>query len=107
MAIVATILAALVQSRLHGLLPSAPPQIAEAAQRLAMGDMPQALQLLPLASHALLVQGYGDAFHILLYILAGIALLSAAMVFGFLSQPHLPAADCLVDTLNADEAEIA
>lgn len=107
LAIVAAILAALVQARLHGLLPSAPPQMAEAAQRLAMGDMAQALQLLPQASHALLVQGYGDAFHILLYILAGLTLLSAAMVFGFLSQPHMPAPESSLAASNAEEAEAA
>ena len=98
LAIVAAILAALVQSRLHGLPGPAARQLAEAAQRLAMGDMPQALQLLPHASRALLLQGYADAFHILLCILAGITLLSAAMVFGFLSQPHTPAASRAAET---------
>ncbi|WP_062113839.1 MFS transporter [Collimonas pratensis] len=101
LAIVAAILAALVQARLHALPGPAASQLAEAAQRLAMGDMSQALQLLPQASHALLLQSYADAFHILLYILAGITLLSAAMVFGFLSQPHMPAAS------RAAEAEAA
>lgn len=91
LAIVAAILAALVQARLHGVPGSAVPQLAEAAQRLAMGDMSQALQLLPQASRALLLQGYAEAFHILLCILAGITLLSAAIVFGFLSQPQMPA----------------
>jgi hypothetical protein len=42
---------------------------------------------LPGADQALLVHGYGDAFHILLYILSGITVLSAAMVFGFLTHP--------------------
>ena len=107
LAIVAAILAALVQARLQGLPGPAAPQLAEAAQRLAMGDMPQALQLLPQASRALLLQGYAEAFHILLCILAGITLLSAAMVFGFLSQPHVPAARRQAELIKEEEAEAA
>lgn len=36
-----------------------------------------------------LIQLYGGAFHLLLYVLAGITVLSALMVFGFLSQSQL------------------
>jgi hypothetical protein len=35
----------------------------------------------------MLVHAYGDAFHVLLYLLAGITVLSAAMVCGFLTHP--------------------
>jgi EmrB/QacA subfamily drug resistance transporter len=94
LAIVAAILATLVQSRLQISLPvdslRAEPHLAEAAQRLAMGDMSQTLQLLPSSSRLLLMQSYGDAFRLLLYILAAITMASAATVFGFLSRPHVP-----------------
>ncbi|AJG21490.1 hypothetical protein RR42_m4142 [Cupriavidus basilensis] len=39
------------------------------------------------------MQGYDDAFRVLLYILAAITVASAALVFGLLSRsrlPHLP-----------------
>ncbi|AIY40918.1 Permeases of the major facilitator superfamily [Collimonas arenae] len=109
LAIVAAILAALVHTRLRGLTPNpaAAPQMAEAAQRLAMGDMPHALQLLPHASRALLMQSYGDAFHLLLYILAAITVLSAAVVFGFLGSHHAPALRQSQVVVNAEETEVA
>ena len=87
LAVVAAILAGLAQSRLREAgMAGVAHALPEAAQRLAMGDLPHALTLLPGADQALLVHGYGDAFHILLYILSGITVLSAAMVFGFLTH---------------------
>lgn len=51
------------------------------------------MALLPQAGEQALVQGYDDAFRVLLYILAAITVASAALVFGLLSRsrlPHLP-----------------
>ena len=91
LAIVGATLAGLAESRLHG-LPIAGPATAlpEAAHRLAMGDLPRAMSLLPQAGQHALVQAYGDAFHLQLYILAAITVVSAALVFGFLSHSRLP-----------------
>lgn len=88
LAVVAAMLASLVQSHLReaGVIDVAH-TLPEAAQRLAMGDLRHALTLLPGAGRALLVQGYGEAFHILLYILSGITVLSAAVVFVLLTHP--------------------
>lgn len=88
LAVVAAMLAGLARSRLDeaGVADTAH-ALPAAAQRLAMGDLPHALALLPGADRALLVHAYGDAFHILLYLLGGITVLSAAMVCGFLTHP--------------------
>ncbi|MGT2494998.1 hypothetical protein ACU4GD_43020 [Cupriavidus basilensis] len=48
------------------------------------------MSLLPQAGQHALVQAYGDAFHLQLYILAAITVVSAALVFGFLSHSRLP-----------------
>jgi len=88
-AIVAALLAGLVQTRLHDISP-------EAAQRLAMGDLRQAMSLIQDANANGLIQGYGEAFHVLLYVLCGITTLTAVMVFGFLThsssvvEHHMP-----------------
>lgn len=88
LAVVAAMLASLAGSRLREAgVADAAHALPEAAQRLAMGDLPHALALLPGTDQALLVHSYGAAFHILLYILGGITVLSAAMVFGFLMHP--------------------
>jgi len=64
--------------------------LGEASNRLAMGDLASAMGMLPHATSAELVKFYGDAFHLLLYVLAAITVLSALMVFGFLSHSRLP-----------------
>lgn len=88
LAVVAAVLASLAQSRLRQAgVADVAHALPEAAQRLAMGDLPHALTLLPGADQSLLVHGYGAAFHILLYILGSITVLSAAMMFGFLTHP--------------------
>ncbi len=91
LAIVSALLAALAQSRLHPMLAAdASTLLPQAAHRLAMGNLSQAMSLLPQLGRQALVQGYGEAFRSLLYILAAITVLSAGMVFGFLSHARLP-----------------
>ncbi|RDK02753.1 MFS transporter [Paraburkholderia lacunae] len=92
LAIVSALLAGMVESSLRraALAGSGGATLSEAANRLAMGDMSRTLELLPHATRVALVQSYGAAFHLLLYVLAGISVLSAAMVFGFLSHSKLP-----------------
>lgn len=58
-----------------------------AAQRLATGDLGQALALTPGLSRASLAVIYADAFRTLLHALTGITLLSALIVFAFLGRP--------------------
>jgi len=90
LAVVAAMLAGLVQSRLRGAgLADGAQALPEAAQRLAMGDLAHAATVLPGIDQALLVHGYGDAFRILLYILSAITVLSSGMVFALLT--HRPA----------------
>jgi MFS family permease len=90
LAVVAAMLAGLVQSRLRDVGPAdLAHALPEAAQRLAMGDLAHAGSVLPGIDQALLVHGYGDAFRILLYILSAITVLSSGMVFGLLT--HRPA----------------
>ena len=100
LAVVAAALAALIDTGLRAAGASAAPAalapaaLAEAAQRIAMGDLERALALLPHASHALLAQVYGDAFRILLYLLAALTTLTALLILHFLgsaAQGHAPA----------------
>ena len=56
------------------------------AQRLVTGDMPGAAALVPSMERAALLQGYGDGFSTLLWILSGITLLTALVVFLFLGR---------------------
>jgi len=90
--VVGAILAGFVRSGLTGAGlatvsgPVDPATLTLAAQRLAMGDLAQAAAALPQAGPALLVQAYGDAFHGLLFVLAAITVVSAVVVFGFLSR---------------------
>ena len=87
LAVVAAMLAGLVQSRLRGAdLVDGAQALPEAAQRLAMGDLAHAATVLPGIDQALLVHGYGEAFRILLYILSAITVLSSGMVFGLLTH---------------------
>ena len=87
LAIVGAILSALLQTRLSRLaVTTADSSLSEVSQRLAMGDLAQAGRLVPELSQDLLIQAYAHGFHLLLYILAGITILSAGAVYGFLSQ---------------------
>ena len=54
--------------------------MALAAQRLTTGDLPAALALLPGFDRAAALQAYGDAFGILLCVLAGVTALTALVV---------------------------
>jgi hypothetical protein len=60
--------------------------VAEAAQRVATGDLVQAAALLPALGQPVLAQAYDSAFRVLLYILVAITLASAIMVLGFLGR---------------------
>jgi hypothetical protein len=59
-------------------------QVSEASQRIAAGDLAGAAALLPQLDHALLVGAYGDAFHVLVHVLAGVTLLAALAAFALL-----------------------
>jgi MFS family permease len=69
----------------------------DAAQRLATGDLTEALRLLPGAARADLVLGYAQAFETLLNILAAISLLIAAVVFVFLRKHSAAAPPAVSD----------
>ena len=86
LAIVGALLAALAAANLGHLVPDGGAQLAEAAQRLATGDMARAVTALPAASHEQLAASYEEAFRALLHILTAITVLSAVTVFAFLSR---------------------
>ncbi len=58
--------------------------VSQAAQRVATGDLAQALALLPGIDRAALLHAYGAAFGTLLCVLAGVTVLTAVVVFVFL-----------------------
>jgi len=58
--------------------------VSQAAQRVATGDLAQALALLPGMDRAALLQAYGAAFGTLLCVLAGVTVLTAVVMFVFL-----------------------
>ncbi len=58
--------------------------VSQAAQRVTTGDMSQALALLPGMDRAGVLQAYGAAFGTLLWVLAGVTVLTALVVFLFL-----------------------
>lgn len=84
LALVAAGLTALVGRQLADLPGSAMPALAQAAQQLATGNLQQASALLPHADRASLLHAYGEAFGILLRVLSGVTVLTAAVVFAFL-----------------------
>jgi hypothetical protein len=87
LAIVAALLASLVQSNLSGIAVLADPaRLAEAAQRVTTGDMDGAVHLLPEVARPLLVAGYAEAFQYLLHVLTVITVLSAVVVLSLLSR---------------------
>jgi len=91
LALVSAILADLMQARIGGLLPDkaapAAGRIAEAAARIATGDVSRALTLLPGISRDQLVHGYADAFRILIYVLIAITVVAAIVVLACLARP--------------------
>ena len=68
--------------------------LSAAAHRIATGDLAGASRLVPNSSRALLVEGYGDAFHLLALVLAAMTVVSALVVFGFLSHRRRPQTAC-------------
>lgn len=61
--------------------------VSEAAQRMAMGGLDHAAELLPSIGRAALVSSYDSAFQNMLLIMTGITLASAVIVFVFLAGP--------------------
>jgi sugar phosphate permease len=88
LAVVAALLASMTASGLRGAsLPSVGDAALEhAANRLAMGDVRAAAAWIDGARSSDLIRLYGMAFHSLLYVLAAITVLSALLVFAFLSR---------------------
>ncbi|QJW99593.1 MFS transporter [Frigoriglobus tundricola] len=91
LAVVSAVLAALAHSGLRDLLVQVAPGSAldpsEAAQVLASGDLERSAGLLPEVNRSLLLQCHADAFQKLLYVLTGITVVSALVVFAFLGRP--------------------
>ena len=85
LALVGAGLAALLATQLHPLFPGA--DVAQAAQRLATGDLAQAMALLPGATRAELLQAHARAFGTLTQALAGVTLTTACVVFLVLRRP--------------------
>lgn len=95
LALVGAGLAALTARQLHHLGQGA--TASQAAQRVLTGDLSQALALLPGLDRAALLQAYGAAFGMLLWVLAAVTVLTALVVFVFLrgegqAQEPAPAA---------------
>jgi MFS family permease len=96
LAIAGAILAVLTDARLNDVLAAIPrfphlplaPQsaVAEAAQRIATGDLPAAAALLPGVGQPLLAHAYDSAFHSLLHILVAVTLVSAVAVLALLGR---------------------
>ncbi|WDD95892.1 MFS transporter [Burkholderia sp. FERM BP-3421] len=87
LAIVGALLAALVATRLHGIAPAAAPHaLAEAAARLATGDLARAAVVLPGVTREDLAAQYRDAFGSLLDGLTVVTAACAVVVFAFLSR---------------------
>lgn len=96
LAVAGAILAVLTQRQLVDTLAgraAAPPRVlAEAAQRVATGDMQQALTLLPTIGRPALVDAYNGAFHLLIHILVAATLASALLILAFLGRAQPGAA---------------
>ncbi|RCW76243.1 MFS transporter [Pseudorhodoferax soli] len=93
LALVGAGLGALLADQLGHAFPGAGPAAAQAAQRLATGDLAQALALLPGATRADLLHAYALAFGRLTQVLAGVTLATAGVVFLFLRTPDLHGAE--------------
>lgn len=88
LAIVGALLAGLVRSHLEAAATGqSPAAVAEAAHRVATGDMAHAVRTLPDVAPGVMAVSYADAFQSLLHILTVITVLSAVVVFTFLARP--------------------
>lgn len=87
LAIVSAVLSALTASHLAG------EHVREGAQKLVTGDLAGAARALPHLARPALIQGYGEAFATLLLLLAGITVVTAAVVFVFLGRREAPVRD--------------
>ncbi|BDI30210.1 MFS transporter [Capsulimonas corticalis] len=91
-ALVAALMATLTQAQLGGAFSGdSPEHIARAAQYIAAGDLTHAARFLPAVSHTRLVQVYGNAFRVLILLLAAATFASALTVFAFLGRVRAPA----------------
>lgn len=90
LAVAGAILAVLTRLRLSDALTAFPPvprrAVAEAAQRVATGDLPHAVALLPVLGQPILAHAYDDAFRTLIHMLVAITLAAALVVLGFLGR---------------------
>lgn len=87
-AVVSALLATLIHAQAASALPGAAPlALLQAANRAALGQLAEAAQVLPGAG-TLLHQAYDTAFGHVLYVLAGIALLLAVLVYALLGRPR-------------------
>lgn len=90
LAIVTTLLAAFTSDGLHRLMPvrdAAALHLPAAARHLAIGDVERALNLLPGLGRSAAVSAYAGAFESLLFVLLGITVASAFLVFVILRTP--------------------
>ncbi|OWZ91294.1 MFS transporter [Sinorhizobium sp. LM21] len=94
LAIVTAILSALTAWNLGS---EAGANAAPMAQRIVTGNLPAAIQLAPETSHAALLQAYGDAFSVLLLVLTGITVATAAVVFFFIGRGDKAAGDAEIE----------
>ena len=79
---------------LSGRAVASPNALAEAAQRVATGDMRHAVALLPgIGGQSVLTQAYDSVFRMLLQILVAVTLASALVILGFLGRSPAPAVD--------------
>lgn len=87
LAVVSAILASLVGTHLAALSADGAMEgkLAEASQRIAAGDLTSASALLPQLDHAALAAVYGDAFRVLVHVLAAVTALAAFAAFALLS----------------------
>lgn len=104
LAVASALLAALTQDRLRAMAPgTAPDQLAEAAARLATGDLAHAAATLPTLAHATLLTAYRASFDLLLDGLTILTLLCAFAAFAFLSRVRVDG-DSVVGEVGGGQA---
>lgn len=84
LALVSAGLTALLQTRLGPVTGASSVALSQAAQRIATGDLSQALGFLPGFGRAAVLHAYSESFSFLLRILSAVTVLTAAVVFAFL-----------------------
>jgi MFS family permease len=106
LAAASAILSAFAASRIAPLASQVPTSeagaVPEAAQRMAMGSLERAAELLPTIGHAALASSYENAFQNLLLMMTGITVASAVIVFVFLAKPKEQADVGAVSATPAD-----